>query len=215
MPKLVFYFIQKEPGSDIFHPECFALDQYHLAKNVTFRDTDITIRDVIDAFPLSKFGRYHIRFRTNVGDGFQWMDPQEVDIPVPKYNGGIFLKVLNLGLFLLHFIRVDKVERGITRIPIEESIPTGIVSDEGDFVSMVDGGDGKDFDSAIDGGDGEDFYSTIDEENREDFDSTFDGEITHHSTPITNNDEIIEDAVYQNRSPPERKENHETQHFNE
>lgn len=62
-----------------------------------YRDTDITIRDVIDSFPLSRFGRYHIRFRQNVEEGYQWIDPQELDIPVPKYNGGIFLKVINLG----------------------------------------------------------------------------------------------------------------------
>lgn len=97
MPKLVFYFIQKEPGSDITHPECFQLQKYVVVDNGDYRDTDISIRDVIESFPLSRFGRYHIRFRQNVEEGYQWIDPQELDIPVPKYNGGIFLKVINLG----------------------------------------------------------------------------------------------------------------------
>ena len=77
------------------------------------RNDSITIGDVLSAFPLSRFGNYHIRFRRNTPTSYEWIEAQEVDDPCPTYNGGIFLKVLNL----------DKMERGITRIPIEESIP--------------------------------------------------------------------------------------------
>lgn len=77
------------------------------------RNDSVTIGDVLSAFPLSRFGNYHIRFRRNTPTSYEWIEPQEVDDPCPTYNGGIFLKVLNL----------DKMERGITRIPIEESIP--------------------------------------------------------------------------------------------
>ena len=70
-----------------------------------FRDNNITVRDIVESFPLSKFGNYHIRFRKNWNDGYLWVDPPEFDIPVPKYNGGIFLKVTNLGNeVLLSFI---------------------------------------------------------------------------------------------------------------
>lgn len=66
------------------------------------REGTITIRDVLNAFPLSRFGRYHIRFRCDHEDSYQWIEPQDLDRPCPTYNGGIFLKVLNLGtLFLL------------------------------------------------------------------------------------------------------------------
>lgn len=80
---------------------------------LTRRNDSVTIGDVLSAFPLSRFGNYHIRFRRNTTTSYEWIEPQEVDDPCPTYNGGIFLKVLNL----------DKMERGITRIPIEESIP--------------------------------------------------------------------------------------------
>ncbi|KAK8819081.1 hypothetical protein WA538_001659, partial [Blastocystis sp. DL] len=103
MSKIVFYYTQKEPGSDLTHPDCFTLD----------KNDSVTIGDVLSAFPLSRFGNYHIRFRRNTTTSYEWIEPQEVDDPCPTYNGGIFLKVLNL----------DKMERGITRIPIEESIP--------------------------------------------------------------------------------------------
>ena len=59
----------------------------------------------MESFPLSHLGNYHIRFRSNFGDGYQWIDPQKYDLPAPKYNGGVFLKVLNLGI-LYYFIMI-------------------------------------------------------------------------------------------------------------
>lgn len=67
-----------------------------------FRESDITIGDVIESFPLSEYGNYHIRFRMNHGDSYQWIDPFDYNAPVPKYNGGIFLKVLDIGMIILY-----------------------------------------------------------------------------------------------------------------
>ena len=79
------------------HPDCFSLNKYSLGCCSSNRENDVTVRDVLDAFPLSRFGRYHLRFRKNIDDSYQWIEPQEVDGPCPIYNGVIFLKVLNLG----------------------------------------------------------------------------------------------------------------------
>ena len=57
---------------------------------------------MIETFPLSRFGRYHIRFRCDQSDSYQWIEPQELDNACPTYNGGIFLKVLNLGILILY-----------------------------------------------------------------------------------------------------------------
>ena len=103
MPKIVFYFTQKEAGSDIMHPDCYSIPKYDktsgfLVQNgFSFRDGTVTIRDVLETFPLSRFGRYHIRFRCDQSDSYQWIEPQELDSACPTYNGGIFLKVLDLG----------------------------------------------------------------------------------------------------------------------
>ncbi|KAM7453901.1 hypothetical protein BLSTO_05348 [Blastocystis sp. subtype 1] len=103
MPKLVFYYIQKESGSTLQHPDCFAIN----------KDSQITVGDVLRGFPLALFGHYHIRFRRNNGSSYEWAELLDEEESAPTYNGGIFLKVLDL----------DKLEKGITRIPIEDSIP--------------------------------------------------------------------------------------------
>ncbi|KAK8807519.1 hypothetical protein WA171_000474 [Blastocystis sp. BT1] len=97
------------------HPDCFSLN----------KENDVTVRDVLDAFPLSRFGRYHLRFRKNTDDSYQWIEPQEVDGPCPIYNGVIFLKVLNL----------DKMGLSTQRISIEDSIPYEEETDTVDFIS--------------------------------------------------------------------------------
>ena len=98
MSKIIFYYIQKEAGSSIDHPNCFMLNKYVRTVKVMNRKENITMGDVVDAFPLSKFGRYHLRFRQNQGDSYQWVEVQDRSAPAPFYNGGIFLKVLNIGL---------------------------------------------------------------------------------------------------------------------
>ena len=99
MSKIIFYYIQKEAGSSIDHPNCFMLNKYVRTVKVMNRKENITMGDVVDAFPLSKFGRYHLRFRQKQGDSYQWVEVQDRSVPAPFYNGGIFLKVLNIGLF--------------------------------------------------------------------------------------------------------------------
>lgn len=86
----------------------------------------------MDAFPLSRFGRYHLRFRKNCDDSFQWIEPQELDGPCPIYNGVIFLKVLNL----------DKMGMDTQRISIEDSIPD---DEETDTVDLIGEEDEMDF----------------------------------------------------------------------
>ena len=74
------------------------LNKYVRTVKVMNRKENITMGDVVDAFPLSKFGRYHLRFRQNQGESYQWGEVQDRSAPAPFYNGGIFLKVLNIGL---------------------------------------------------------------------------------------------------------------------
>lgn len=61
------------------------------------RDSQITVGDVLNAFPLSSLGNYHIRFRRNNGSSYEWVELLDVMESAPTYNGGIFLKVLDLG----------------------------------------------------------------------------------------------------------------------
>lgn len=124
MSRIVFYYIQKEAGSSIEHPDCFMLKKFQWRVSVICRNKNITIGDVIDAFPLNRFGRYHLRFRKNEGDSYVWIEPQDTTMPVPFYNGGIFLKVLNLGLVVVSYLIQIKWRRGshefLSRIPLPQ-----------------------------------------------------------------------------------------------
>lgn len=76
---------------------------------MTSRDSTVTVGDVLNAFPLAKFGRYHIRFRKNNSDSYEWAELLDESMPAPTYNGGIFLKVLDLGASLQDRIRNRQV----------------------------------------------------------------------------------------------------------
>lgn len=69
------------------------------------RESTVTVGDVMSTFPLAKFGRYHIRFRKNSSDSYEWAELLNESMPAPTYNGGIFLKVLDLGASLLDLVR--------------------------------------------------------------------------------------------------------------
>lgn len=65
------------------------------------RDSQITVGDVLRGFPLALFGHYHIRFRRNNGSSYEWAELLDEEESAPTYNGGIFLKVLDLGFCFL------------------------------------------------------------------------------------------------------------------
>lgn len=106
MPKHIFYYVQHELGSSLLHPNAFIVE----------KTEGITVKDVREAFPLRDVGRYHIRFRMANKNGFIWMDNIADDDEAPQFNGGIFLKVLDLD-------RLKTQKSTPTRTSIADSLP--------------------------------------------------------------------------------------------
>lgn len=89
--RLVFYFVQNEPGEDLLHPNLFELPSSASAAP--------TMADIQNAFPLAGTGSdFHWRFRTSGGanGGYFWVDGQDAASPVPIYGGHVFAKLLRL-----------------------------------------------------------------------------------------------------------------------
>lgn len=83
--RTLVYYVIPEDDDDFEHPNVFAVH-----KGVK----QLTIRDVVDAFPLP--GTYHFRFKTNFMKTFVWEDGVDLDSVVPTYKGGVSLKVSRL-----------------------------------------------------------------------------------------------------------------------
>lgn len=64
---------------------------------INFSNNDVTLEDVVSAFPLSKYGNYHFRFRIGDRSEVNWVDISNIDDKIPLYYDYIWVKCLRLG----------------------------------------------------------------------------------------------------------------------
>lgn len=73
----VRYFVP-EDGDDSNHPNVYQTDRVH------------SLEDLKKSFPLN--GQFHFRFLKELDKMMVWMDATDNDIPLPVFQGGLFVK---------------------------------------------------------------------------------------------------------------------------
>ena len=87
MPTTVLYWIPGD-GDEEGEPNFFTLP---------VDPKSVTVRDIMEGFPLGSPSDFHIRFKFKFTGTYIWRDPpQNTGVTPPRYNGDIMLKVTRL-----------------------------------------------------------------------------------------------------------------------
>ena len=88
----LYYHLQNERGESASNPNACKIYPSTVGK--------VTLRDVIDGFPLTGTSSFHFRFQVYVDKVSMMLDLTNPNDNVPLTNGNIIAKILRLGWFL-------------------------------------------------------------------------------------------------------------------